>query len=244
MSMVKPRGALLVLDVGKDSFGELALRLVRLGVDAVLAAGVEEAELMARQERIQMCAMLLPASASGELVDRALESVGSHTEVGPEAIAVVGPRPDEGALEALRQRGVGWRLWEPLEDRDLLFMAGALMWPGSDADLRLDVRIPTALPALVSQGRVSRSVLVGDLSPSGARVETDAPFAEGSEVELEIALPGGRVVTVGGVVRWAVEDDSDRARGPGFGVEFGDPSPEILVALADHIASERERFLL
>ena len=40
---------------------------------------------------------------------------------------------------------------------------------------------------------------MGDLSPSGARVETDAPFAEGSEVELEIALPGGRAVTVGGV---------------------------------------------
>jgi len=138
--MGKPRGALLVLDLAKDGFGELGLRLVRLGVDALPVAGSDEAELMARQERIRIRGMLLPASVSGEEIDHVLESIGARAGVGADAIAVVGPRPEEVALEALRRRGVGWRLWEPLEDRDLVFVAGALLWLGPDADLRLDAR--------------------------------------------------------------------------------------------------------
>jgi hypothetical protein len=244
MSGAKPTGLLLVLDLGKDSFGELALRLVRLGVDAVLAAGLDEAELMAREEQVRIRGMLLPAEASGEQVDRVLESIGTHAGVGAETLAVVGPRPDEARLEALRQRSVGLRLWEPVEDRDLRFLASSLLWLGSHEDVRLDIRIPTALPGLASHGRDARTVTVGDLSPSGARLETAVPFDLGSEVELEIALPGGRAIMISAVVCWVAEDASNPARPPGFGVEFREPSEAILLALAEHIESERSRFLL
>lgn len=243
MSKPKPKGLLLVLDLGKQSFGALALRLVRLGVDAVLAAGLDEAELMAREE-VRLRGLLLPSEASGEEIDRVMESIGTHVGVGAEAIAVLGPRPEEAALHALRQRGVGLRLWEPMEDRDLRFLASSLLWLGSDEDQRLDIRIPTALPGLATHRRDARTVTVGDLSPSGARIESAAPFELGSDVELEIALPGGSAVNVAGVVRWRVEDGSIGTGSNGFGVEFLEPSTAILLALAEHIEFERARFLL
>jgi len=244
MSTKKPRGLLLVLDLGKQSFGALALRLVRLGVDAVLAAGLDEAELMAREEQVRIRGLLLPAEASGGEVDRVLESICAHAGMGAEGIAVLGPRPDEDALQELRQRGVGLRLWDPIEDRDLRFLASSLLWLGSDEDLRLDIRIPTALPGLATRGRDARTVTVGDLSPSGARIESAVPFALGSDIELEIALPGGSAATVAGVVRWGVEGDAQPGVAPGFGVEFLEPSTAILLALAEHIELERARFLL
>jgi hypothetical protein len=244
MSTDKPRGLLLVLDLGKESFGALALRLVRLGVDAVLAAGFDEAELMARQEQVRIRGLLLPAEARGGEIDRVLESICAHAGVGAEGIAVLGPRPDEEGLQGLRQRGVGLRLWDPIEDRDLRFLACSLLWLGSNEDQRLDIRIPTALPALATHRRDARTVTVGDLSPSGARVETAAPFELGSDVDLEIALPGGSAVTVAGVVRWQVEADPAEAVAAGFGVEFLEPSTAILLALAEHIELERSRFLL
>lgn len=157
---------------------------------------------------------------------------------------MIGPRPDEARLEALRQRSIGLRLWEPVEDRDLRFLGSSLLWLGSDDDLRLDIRIPTALPGLASHGRDARTVTVGDISPSGARLETAVPFDLGSFVELEIALPGGSAVTISAVVCWVAEDGSDPARPPAFGVEFLEPSTAILLALAEHIESERARFLL
>jgi hypothetical protein len=235
----RPHGLLLVLDLGKESFGALALRLVRLGVDAVLAAGVDEAELMVREEEVRIRGLLLPSEATGDEIDRVLESIAAHAGVGAEALAVLGPRPDEGALQALRQRGVGLRLWDPVEDRDLRFLASSLLWLGSDEDVRLEIRIPTALPGLATHGRDARTVTVADLSPSGARIETAVPFESGSDVMLEIALPGGNAVNLAGVVRW---DAAAPERG--CGVEFLEPSTAILLALAEHIESERARFLL
>jgi hypothetical protein len=244
MSAAKPKGLLLVLDLDKESFGELALRLVRLGVDAVLAAGLDEAELMARQEQIRIRGLLLPSEAEGHEIDRVLESIGAHAGVGAEAIAVLGPRPDEHRLAALRQRGVGLRLWDPVEDRDLRFLASSLLWLGSDEDARLDIRIPTALPGMATRGHDARTVTVGDLSPSGARIETATPFEAESQVDLEIALPGGTAVTVAGVVRWLVTDNSHPGVPAGCGVEFLEPSTAILLALAEHIDSERARFMI
>ena len=199
---------------------------------------------MAREEQVRIRGLLLPAEATGEEVDRILESIGAHAGLGAEGLAVLGPRPDEARLHALRQRGVGLRLWEPIEDRDLRFLASSLLWLGSDEDQRLEIRIPTALPGLVTHGRDARTVTVGDLSPSGARLETALPFESESGVELELALPGGSAITIAGVVRWLVSDESDPAAATGCGIEFLEPSTAILLALAEHIEVERSRFLL
>lgn len=240
-----PRGRLLAVDDGKGSLGDVSLRMVRAGVDVLHSSEIDEADLMARQEGKKVCGLLLPSAAGVEYVDQVLEVVGPHTGIGPDRVALLGPRMDPKCADRLRDRGVSWRLWEPHEDRDLRFVGWSLIWGGSDEDLRLDRRIPTALPAQAIRRGDARDVLVGDLSLAGAFLETKTPFPAGSQLGIEIQLPN-RQVEVCGTVRWVASAQPDLlpARTEGFGVEFLNPPGELRDGLAEHLESERARFSL
>ncbi|MGH0033298.1 MAG: PilZ domain-containing protein [Myxococcota bacterium] len=239
------QGRLLAVDDGKGSLGDLPLRMLRLGVQVLHSSEIDEAELMARQEGQAICGVLLPSQAGELHVDQAIEVVGPHTGVGADRVALLGPRIDEKVAERLRERGVRWRLWEPYEDRDLRFVGWSLVWATSDQDLRLDHRVPTALPAHAIRRGDRRDVLVGDLSASGAFLETRSPFPAGSQLGLEIELPN-RAIEVTATVRWVSSVRRDGAPGgaQGFGVEFLDPPAVLRAALEEHLESETARFLL
>ena len=239
----RPRGRLLAVDDGKGSLGDVPLRMIRAGVDVLLSSEVDEAELLARQEGLDVCGLLLPSSAGVEHVDHVLEVVGPHTGLGPERVVLLGPRMDEKAIDRLRDRGVLWRLWTPHEDRDLRFIGWALVWGGGDENLRLDLRVPVALPARAIRRGDARDVLVGDLSLAGAFLETDSPFPAGSQLGIEIQLPN-RQLELCANVRWVTGRDLLPGRARGCGVEFLNPPRELRAALAEHLESETARFYL
>lgn len=241
----RPQGRLLAIDDGKGSLGDLPLRMIRVGVDVLHSSEIDEAELLARQEKEEVCGVFLPSIAGVEYLDQALEAIGPHTGIGPDRVALFGSRLDEESTDRLRARGVRWRLWEPYEDRDLRFIGWSLLWGGSDHDLRLDQRVPTALPAQAIRRGDARDVLVGDLSLAGAFLETDSPFTAGSQLGIEIQLPN-RQVEVCATVRWVASAQPDLLPGRtrGFGVEFLNPPHELRAALEEHIESEKARFSL
>ena len=241
----RAEGRLLAIDDEKGSLGDLPLRLIRAGVDVHHTSEIDEAELLARQEGDGVCGLVLPSAAGERHVFEALEAVGPHTGLGPEGVALLGPRMDGRAIERLRELGVRWRLWDPQEDRDLRFIGWSLVWGASDQNLRLDQRVPTALPATAARRGDERDVLVGDLSPSGAFLETESPFPAGSRLGIAIRLPN-RALELTATVRWVA---SGRAAlqtplATGCGVEFLDPPPALRGVLAEHIESETARFLL
>jgi hypothetical protein len=239
----RPLGRLLAVDDGKNSLGDAPLRLIRAGVDVLLCAELDEAELLARQEGEGICGMLLPSAAGAGHVVHALDSVGPHCGVGPDRVVLLGPRMGEREIERLRDLGVRWRLWEPHEDRDLRFIGWSLLWGDGDQNLRLDQRIPTALPARAIRRGDERDVLVGDLSTAGAFLETDSPFPAGSQLGIEIQLPN-RQLEVCATVRWVTGRDLLPGRARGFGVEFLNPPLELRLALEEHLESETARFYL
>lgn len=240
----RPINRLLVVDDAKTSLGDLALQMVRLGIDVLHASLVDEAELLARQEGTAVRGVLMPSTSDVGDLDRMLESVGPYTGIAPEMIALVGPRADEARLDRLRARGMRFRLWSPFEDRDLRFLAWLVAWAGGDDDLRIHARVPTVLPAEVTRQGETRAMMVGDLSPAGAYLETDAPFPAGCRVNLEISLPSGPI-RITGIVRWVADTRSRAPRvRPGFGVEFVHVRKEVRRELEEHLDAECERFAL
>lgn len=237
-----PRGRLLAVDDDKGSLGDAALQLVRLGVDVLLASGRDEAELLARQEGQALRGVLLPSASVEELLDPVLAGVLPHTGLGPESLALLGPRLAEEHMRELRERGLWWRLWTPFEERDLRFIGRTLVVTGSEMDLRMDLRVPTALPGRVERRGQKADVLIGDLSRSGAYVETQGHFPTGNQLTLEISLPS-EPVRVRALIRWLAAAP-EGARPRGFGVEFLRPSGAVVAAICEHLAGELERFQL
>jgi len=235
----------LLCDDDKGSLGDVALQLVRAGTDAVYASELYEADLMARQEGRNIRAVIVPSDITIERLDEVLECIGPHARVNVEDFAVLGRRPPDKHVELLRDHGVGWRLWSPYDDRDLRFLTWGLVWAGTNDDLRIHTRVPTALPAKAVRRGAERDVLIGDLSRSGAYIETPEPFPAGSQVHLSIALPVGEVEFYG-ITRWVAPETQGpvRGRSPGFGMEFLEIPDGSLRAVIEHLESELDRFAL
>jgi hypothetical protein len=238
------QGRLMAVDDDMGSLGDPALQLIRLGVDVLLAREADEVELLARQEGRRLRGVLIPSVADDARIEEVLAAV-EPAGIELFGVALLGERLDEDRCDALRARGLRWRLWSPYEDRDLRFLGRSLLWAGSDENLRLEGRVPTALPGFAGRRGETRGVLVGDLSPSGALLESNNPFPAGSQIEIEIALPGGSV-TLGAIVRWVAPPSTRHGAGRnrGFGVEFVNPRKDVVAQLLEHIDCEFRRFML
>lgn len=233
---------LLVVDGDKTSLGETALRLVRLGVPTVHAADLDEAELMARQDGGRIGALLMPACVSDERMGQVLERVGVHTGLATRRIALLGTEPPPERVAELKECGCVWRVWEPWDDGDLRFVARTVLWSETDNDLRLDPRIPTELPGMVSRRGASHAVTVVDLSISGARIESKQAVEVGCPIGLEVAVMKS-LLTVKAVVRWIAEPSSGATALPrGYGVEFVDPPEAVCHTLEAYVQEQTARF--
>jgi len=236
-------GALLVLDGEKCALGEAALALVRLGAQALYANNLDEASLLARQEGERVHGALAPSSLTPEQVLEIFEAIGPHTSVRPASLVLVGPRPADEQVAALRAAGLRWGLWEPYEPAELRFLATLAVWEGSDSNLRIEPRVPTSLRGSVTMAGKTRPVRVLDLTTSGAFLEMDAPPAPGRNLGLEIALPEESVQIVA-YVRWV---RATAVPGPpelpaGAGVEFAPPRPAEAEKLRAQMIAGMARF--
>ena len=77
--------------------------------------------------------------------------------------------------------------------------------------------------------------LTQDISRGGLFVSTYHLLPVGSQLNLRFELPNGAQIEVLGQVRWVLDPDSD-AR-PGIGIEFVDPSPEVVASIAAFCAT-------
>jgi len=79
-----------------------------------------------------------------------------------------------------------------------------------------------------------------DLSVGGVFLETEEPYAIGTELKMEIPLPevAERIKVKGKVVRRVLPAERQKGNIPGMGVHFTDMSPENQAMLADFIARE------
>ncbi|NRD57312.1 TIGR02266 family protein, partial [Corallococcus exiguus] len=82
-----------------------------------------------------------------------------------------------------------------------------------------------------------------DISEGGIFIATVEAVPRGTPVELDFTLPGGRPLTVNGVVRWA-RDGNDRTPDlmPGVGVQFTTLPSEVAHAISSFVATRDPMF--
>jgi hypothetical protein len=235
----------LIIDPQAAALGDVAVRLLGLGIDLLYAADLNEATLLATQESQRLGAVLIPSSFDVDLVEELISRICSKLAEGSRALIIAGPEREPEFVERLREHGVQWAVCEPYDDRDLRFVMTAAMSTGHTGERRKHLRIPMNIETAVFMGRHRKQVVVHDLSVTGAYFATPYPLLEGSRISLEIPLPNGPVLGNGLVANSKSADRPGRPDVPeGMGVSFTNLSPGSSERLQAFIEGWIERFRL
>ena len=211
----------LVVDDEKFALGELALRILRLGVDVFHAKGGGEATLLAREAAERIRALLFPPALSLAELASLTACLSSREDPSPVTLVVVGEKPEDARRADLREAGVDWALWEPFEESALRQVLAQALTAWRDVEMRKEPRVPTTILARAFAGIKRKDVLVSTLSTAGAFLETPFPFHDGTRISLEMALPDGCLVTKADVVFARSSADTGGTGQPaGMGVAF------------------------
>jgi hypothetical protein len=241
MEAAKYRRLALILDDEASQIGELALRLVRLGVDSLYANDFDESVLLARQEADDVGAVIVPSNRATVWLPPILKRL----KLPPVAVVPTGERPDDATVESLRSEGVRWALWTPDDDRALRFVVTAAMSETDFTEARFNLRVPTDLAGSVQRGPLDRPCVIHNLCESGALVALDPVVPVQGRITLRLGV-GDASLSLRARVAWSTESSEvyPPEPSPGMGVRFDDVDAESRSALSRILAAELQRFRL
>ncbi len=229
----------LVWDDLGHGLGEVALRLLRMGIDTLYADCFEEALLLADQEGARIRALLTPPTLPAEQLRRLRDRVASKTADGLPGIVVIGDPPNDEHRKALREIGAEWGLWELDDDASLRFVVNAAASAPAERADRREPRIPTNLLASFRAGDARKDAVIYTLSARGAFLETPNPMAEGTSIELELTFADRVIETSAEVVHSnGLEQQRSSSAPLGMGVVF-DALPEAQALFLREFVAER-----
>jgi hypothetical protein len=236
--------SVLIVDGARRGLGEVALRLIRLGIDSFYAGDPGEAWLLAKQEAERIRMLLLAPDVEIREIGGIEEELADRAPDVPRSLLVVGPRPDDLRREELRKAGACWALWEPWDESALrMAISGAMAALPEGAGSRRSMRFPTTLLGRAFKGIHRQDALVSSLSDGGAFLETPHPFPPGTRITLEIEAATGTIVTKAEVLYSHNGEGEGGVRHPaGMGVAFGELSEKARAQLEQTLEEHLRRF--
>jgi len=233
----------LVMDDAKAGLGQVALRLIRLGIATFYAKDAVEAWLLAQQEVESIRVLLVSPGADPGGVARILALLRGHASDTPRSVVAIGPCPDEATRAGLRESGAEWALWESYDESALRMVLANAMAPALSADPRRARRLPTTLLGRAFMGLHRKDGVISSLSTDGAFLEMPHPYEEGTRITLEIDVEGVSIVTKA-EVRYTLERSGTSAseHPAGMGVAFCEIAPEAHERLTRYLAEQNRRF--
>ncbi len=234
----------LIVDGADTRLGEVALRLLRLGIDLHYSADPADAWLLAKEVADGVSLLVLNASIPVEEVAALEERLRCHAPDVPRTLMVIGKQPDEATRAQLRAAGVEIALWEPYEEAELrAAVSAAMATQSTHPESRKHPRIATTLLARASLGELRSDFIVSSLSLGGAFLEGGAPFPKGADFTLEIALPED-TVSVQAAVAYTCDGKPESGRAPGMGASFTALDGTASDALKGFLAEHEKRFAI
>ncbi len=233
-----------VVDAADNRLGEVALKLLRLGIDLHYSADLAEAWLLADEVAERVCLLILNPGVPAEKIAALQERLHSRSPDIARTLMVIGRQPDDATRARLREAGVVLALWEPYDGGDLREAITAAMAPRSgNPESRKHPRIVTTLLARASMGLLRTDAIVSSLSLGGAFLEAPESFPEGIDFTLEIALPE-ETVSVEARVIYTNERTSPSALTAGMGVSFTSVDGAAGEALKRFLDEHEQRFAI
>ncbi len=235
--------AALVVDDTQATLGDVAMRLLRLGIDVFYSKDHDEAWLLAQEEAQRIYALLFSPGVAADGITNILDCLETHAASVPRTLVTIGQRPDDDTRERLRACGVQWALWEPYDESALRSVVSAAMSSGVGENSRREPRLPTTLLGRAFMGIHRKDVIIYTLSAKGAFLETPSPYLTGSQITVEVALPGDSFVAKANVVyRKDAREAGPAAQPNGMGVEFSKVDPRSEEKLRKFLEEQTDRF--
>jgi len=233
----------LILDDESTGLGQLALRLLRMGIDVFYANDPDEAVLFCKQKEARLIrAVMFPETLDPECLARVLPRLPNDpNEPGPSLVAV-GELTDEERLAELRKTGANRALRMPCDDGTLRWMANEARFEHDHHPKRQFHRAPTSLLARASWGLKRKDLVCSTLSAGGAFLETPSPLEIGTRIKLKVPLPSGEISLKAVVANHAAGPPD--IRGIGMGVTFLDPGDRERDQLRAFIVQRTAEFVL
>ena len=240
------RPSLLIVDVGVEPLGPLAMRLAQLGFHALRAKTAEQAVETLSDPRYAIAAILLPEDLPVFDLDRALEAFRTSGDAVEPMLIACGRHPDADRRNRLRAAGAELALWNPVDDHTLRFQINrALAGHGPELRSRSSERVPTNWPIRVRGAGREKHAKLYTLSCQGGFVATSSPSMSRAQVQLELPLPGEDVRVDAEVVMTNVPGNLVRTNLPiGMGVRFGELAPNTLALIQAFTRERGERLVL
>jgi len=231
----------LILDDEAGQIGELALRLVRMGVNVHYANDFDETVLLAQQAADDVGAVIVPTCRATDWLPMILKRL----HLPPAAVLPAGERPDDATVESLRSQDVRWALWTLDDDRAVRFAVTAAMSETDATEIRFDLRVPTELEGSVQRGPLDRRCQIRNLSEGGALVALEPLVPVGSHITIHLDL-GDAPLSLRATVAWSTESIGAHPAetDPVMGLRFDDVDPEARGALSRFLAGQLRRFHL
>jgi len=221
---------ILLIATDPSRTGPLAKQLVRLGIEPILVANLDEAVEVIQSREYAVSAILLPSEIPGKEVRKALKIMRRREPVLP--CMAYGKAPERAQRKLFRQAGVLLALWDGYDVGMLRFQINRLVSGENQPSVRGARRAPIHTPVRVQVGGREKDGFLYSLSEGGCFIETPRASMDGARLRLIFVLEEQQL-EVDGVVAFAnVPGNLQRPNLPlGMGVRFEDastPARELL----------------
>jgi len=234
----------LVLDDADRTLSALALRLMRLGIDAQCVASTEEAKLLIDQEKAGIRLLVVAPTCDLVEVSNVLRHLAIELGGVSPVFLVVGEQPDAVTRARIRAAGARWVLWAPIDDSELRFMVNSSMALPYELALRRETRVPVNLLAVVRSKNRHEAAVISNLSLTGAFIEMPDPPPVNASIRIEFDLPNGRFEALGRVRHRHLEAPNLPVfLSPGAGVLFDTLSEASESSILEFIEERAARYL-
>ncbi len=233
----------LVLDHERLALGDVALKLVRMGVLVHYARWADEALMLVRQEAGAIRAVVVPSEIDPTEAGQVLAAAHEMAPGEKIPLVVIGKKPADEVRAALREAGASWAVWEPFDESDLRYALNTATALPSELAPRREPRGPVSLICwVVVQGTRGFGVLCS-LSAKGAFIEMQQPLPIGSQVELEFTIQERTFNTPAKVIyRNAPEDRRSPSLPIGAGLLFEGMDPHSQEQIRQFVKERADRF--
>ncbi|MAG32121.1 MAG: hypothetical protein CL908_14660 [Deltaproteobacteria bacterium] len=210
---------ILLIESDTSRADPLATRLVRLGVEPIRVADLDEAVATVKSKRYAVGGGLVPSDLVGKQVARAIKHMRRREPMLPAMTYGKVPSPDQ--RKQLRQAGVLLALWDGYDEAVLRFQVNRLVSGEHQPAVRSSRRAPTHIPTRILVGGREKEGVVYSLSAGGCFIETPRASMDGACLKLIFTLEDLQLAIEGVVAFSNVPGNLQRPNLPlGMGVRF------------------------